>query len=242
MEAVSSECGDFAQRPANGVIVSWVRFAVLFSVLALVVPSAADRAGAVPAGAKSAASSELTDEFQAGVDAYRLGKYDDARVHLERVLVLDPKLPGPHRFLAAVASARQRWTECIAQARQAIALNPRSREIADTRKLHEDCRSQLGRPAYRAELGESAAIAVVSNVPGAMVRIGGLRYGGTPVAPRRIRPGAHEVEVDKPGFRPAHRAVDALPGIVTDVEVELEPVREPPPPPPRRERATTSIH
>jgi hypothetical protein len=225
---------EISRRAADkGDIVSGVRFAILLSVVALA-------AGSHPAHAAPAA--EIAREFQAGVDAYRLGEYDEARLHLDKVLRLDPKLPGPHRFLAAVASARQHWDECIAEARRAIQLNPRSREIADTRKLHDECRAQLGRPAYRAELGDHAAIAVVSNVAGARVRIGGLRYGGTPVAPRRIRPGAHEVDVDKRGFRPAHRAVEALPGIVTDVEIDLEPVTTDPPPRPVRERTSRSVH
>jgi hypothetical protein len=34
------------------------------------------------------------------------------------------------------------------------------------------------------------------------------------------------VAIEKPGYRPAYRSIDALPGIVTDLEIELEP--EPP--------------
>jgi tetratricopeptide (TPR) repeat protein len=182
-------------------------------------------AGLVVAVAPLAAapSAQLTRAFQAGVDAYRLGKYDDARAQLEKARSLDPKLPGPHRFLAAVAQAQQRWAECIAETRRALQLNPQSQEITETRKLHDSCRSSAGRPIYRAELGDGAAIAVTANVTGATVRIAGLRYGGTPVEPRLIKPGAIKLDVDKPGYKAAHVAVDVLPGIVTDVEVTLEP-------------------
>ena len=181
----------------------------------------------VASGAIAAPSAALTREFQAGVDAYRLGKYDDARAHLEKAQTIDPKLPGPHRFLGAVARAQHRWPDCIAETRRALQLNPRSSEAGETRKLHDACRASDGRPGYRAELGDSAAIAVTASaagasVHGATVRIAGLRYGGTPVEPRLIKPGAIQLEVEKPGYKPARVAIDALPGVVTDVEVTLE--------------------
>ncbi len=185
----------------------WVRAALVLLVLG-------DRVHAQPA--------QLTTEFQAGVDAYRLGKHDDARKHLEKARDLDPKLPGPHRFLAAVAQAQGRWDDCIIEARTAIELNPRSTEIADTRRLHDDCRASAGRAPYREELGESAAVAVTTNVPGATVRINGLTYGGTPMAPRPITAGTLEVEISKPGWKPVTKSVHALAGIVTDVAVDLE--------------------
>ncbi len=167
------------------------------------------------------AEDKVTREFEAGVDAFRLGKYDEARAHLEKAAKMNPALPGPHRFLAAVAQAQGRFEDCIASARAAIELNPRSGEIADTRKLHDTCRSSAGRAIFRDELGDGAAIAVVTSVPGATVTISGLGYGGTPLAPRRIKPGTHEVEVEKSGYRPARASVNALPGIVTDVILEL---------------------
>jgi len=217
MEAGSSDRGDFAQAalPSCAVPSPVPRVVALVALVALwPVVVGAGLAWAVPA--------ELTREFQAGVDAYRLGKYDEARAHLDRAQAIDPKLPGPHRFLAAVAQAQHRWSDCVAETRRALQLNPRSQEVAETRKLHDDCRAADGRPAYRGELGDSGAIAVTANVAGATVRIGGLRYGGTPVEPRLIKPGPIALDIDKPGYRPARVAVDALPGIVTDVTVELE--------------------
>lgn len=219
-----------------------VRFAVLSSGgVALAIIFGVGLGATLAAGAP-AVSAKLTKEFQAGVDAYRLGKYDEARAHLDKAQAIDPKLPGPHRFLAAVAQAQHRWADCIAETRRALQLNPRSKELAETRKLHDDCRAGDGRPAYTAELGEGAAIAIVTtNVTGATVRIGGLRYGGTPVEPRLIKPGTLVVDIDKQGYKPAHLTVDALPGVVTDVAVELEaadarpaPPAEPPAPPASR--------
>jgi hypothetical protein len=177
---------------------------------------------ALAAVAHAQPSTELTQTFQAGVDAYRLGKFDEARTHLEKARKMDPKLPGPHRFLAVVAQAQQRWQDCIDSARAAIELNPRSAEIADTRKVHDDCRTSDGRAPFREELGDSGAIAVTTNAIGATVKVDGLNYGGTPLAPRPITAGMHEVDLEKPGYKPAKVQVNALPGIVTDVKLDLE--------------------
>jgi hypothetical protein len=166
---------------------------------------------------------DLTKEFQAGVDAFRLGKLDEARAHLEKARSLDPKLPGPHRFLAAVAHAQTRWDDCIESGHKALEINPASSEAADTRKLYESCRVAAGRSPARQDLGDSAAIAVVTNVPGASVKINGLTYGGTPLAPRPITPGTLDIEIDKPGWKPIKRTVNAIAGVITDVNVDLEP-------------------
>lgn len=200
---------------------SFGSFAVVLATSLVMTPGASPGASAYSAA--RAVPARLTKEFQAGVDAYRLGKYDDARAHLDKAQAIDPKLPGPHRFLGAVAQAQHRWADCIAETRRALQLNPRSQEVAETRKLHDDCRASDGRPGFTAELGDGAAIAVVTtNVTSATVRIGGLRYGGTPVEPRLIKPGTLEMEIEKLGYKVARLTVDALPGIVTDVAVELE--------------------
>lgn len=168
-------------------------------------------------------SEKFTKEFQTGVDAYRLGKLDDARGHLEKAKKLEPKLPGPYRFIAAVAQAQQRWDECIENAHEALHLNPASTEAPETKKLYDGCRASGGRMPYRGpELGDAAAIAVSTNVPGATVRINKLSYGGTPLAPRRISAGALDVEITKLGYKPVHLNIEALAGIVNDVVVDLE--------------------
>src|SRR5688500_9496063 len=170
----------------------------------------------------SAQPAGVTKECQARVDWFWLGKYDEARAHLEKARDADPKLPGPYRFLAAVGQAQSNWDDCITNAHKAIALNPASSEAADTRKLYETCRVSAGRPPYRQDLGDSAAIAVTTNVPGATVKINGLTYGGTPLAPRPIAAGSLDIEIEKSGWKPAKRTVDAPTGIVTDVIVDLE--------------------
>lgn len=184
--------------------------------------------------ASAAPSAEVTRVFQAGVDAYRLGNYREARTHLERARTMSPSLPGPHRFLAALAQVEERWPECIAETRRALELNPQSGESDETRKLHESCRVADGRPASPGDLGDRAAIAITTNVPGTSVRVGQLRYGSTPLSPRAIRPGRLEIGLEKTGWKSVQLSIDALPGIVTDIEVTLEAVGAKPSTPPAK--------
>ncbi|MEO8549383.1 MAG: PEGA domain-containing protein [Kofleriaceae bacterium] len=175
------------------------------------------------ATAAAAPSEKFTREFNAGIDAYRLGKLDDARGHLEKAKKLDPKLPGPQRFLAAVAQRQQRWDDCIVAGHEALRLNPNSSEAPETRKLYDGCRASAGRMPYHGPaLGDAAAIAVTTSVPGATVKINKLAYGGTPLAPRRISAGTLDIDITKAGFKPVHVTVEALPGLVNDVVAELE--------------------
>jgi hypothetical protein len=176
-------------------------------------------------------SETFSREYQSGIDAFRLGELSRARTHLEKARSLEPKLPGPHRFLAAVARAQRRWTECITEARLALLAAPRSAEIEDTRRLYDSCRVGAGRAPYDAELIDTAAIAVESNVSGATIKIRGLVYGGTPLAPRPIPPGRVVVDIEKAGYKPVRVEIEALSGIVTDIVAELVPVVDPEAPP-----------
>lgn len=182
------------------------------------------------ATAVASANPEFRREFDAGVDAFRLGKYADARAHLEKARAIVPKAAAPLRFLAAVAQAEQRWTDCIDQARTALELEPNDKQVGDTRKLHEQCRVGAGRTPFRGA-PEAAAIAVSANVTGATVKINGLTYGGTPLAPREIVAGKPlAIEVEKLGYLPARTEAVAVTGIVTDVAVELSAAPEVEPP------------
>ena len=114
-----------------------IRVVVLGCVLAFAAVAAAQKP-----------SQEFIKEYQAGIDAYRLGHYDEARGHLDKARSLDASMPGPWRWLAAVAQAEEKWDECIASAREAIRLNPQSTEIVATRELHDQCRASAGKPEY----------------------------------------------------------------------------------------------
>jgi hypothetical protein len=175
-----------------------------------------------PAWAQAKPSPAFTKEFQAGVDAFRLGQYDEAVKHLDAAAKLEPSLPGPHRFLAAVAQAQSRWNDCIRSSRKAIELNPNSSEIAATRKLHDACRESDGRPLFSGEYGTGGALSVTANVAGATVSVDGLKYGATPLTPREFALGEVTVEVTKSGWKPASGKITVLPGVVTDLELTLE--------------------
>lgn len=169
---------------------------------------------------------KLAQRFQEGVDAYRLGDYVEARGHLEAARKLDPKLPGPHRFLAAVALAEKRYDDCITSAAQALRVAPQSRELDDTRKLHEDCRLAAGRPtfagAYREGGGALAITATFEDVSvGAAIAIDGRSSGSTPLYPRAISAGPHQIKVSRAGAGEQTLQIDVLPGVVTDVAVVL---------------------
>lgn len=162
----------------------------------------------------------LAREFQAGVDAYRLGEYDVARAHLEKARALDPSLPGPHRFLAALAKAQQRYGECVRHATTALEVAPQSREALDTRKLHDECRIADGRAPFRGTWGEGGALAVVAREQGSaafvQVRLDGKPIGSTPLSPRALAVGSYELTV---GTRVVRAQI--LAGVVTDLEIEL---------------------
>lgn len=177
---------------------------------------------AAPVGAQPKPPPAFTKEFQAGVDAFRLGQYDEAQKRLEAAAKLAPSLPGPHRFLAAVAQAQSRWDDCIASARTAIELNPTSSEIDATRKLHDGCRESDGRPSFSGEYGTGGALSVTANVAGATVTVEGLKYGATPLSPRAFALGDVTVTASKTGWKTATGKTRILPGVVSDLELTLE--------------------
>lgn len=183
--------------------------------LALAIVSVAAVAHAQP-------SSAFLAEFQAGTDAYRLGQYAEARAHLERAMAIEPSLPGPPRFLAAVDAAERKWDDCVTHARAAIVANPASSEILATRKLHDDCRAALDRPAFTGDYADGGALYVHTNIAGVEVTIGGLRAGASPLAPRAIALGPVEVSAEKAGWKSARATATIIPGVVTDVELVLE--------------------
>jgi hypothetical protein len=168
-------------------------------------------------------SAKFTDEYQAGIDAYRLGKYDEAKTHLEAAKAENATLPGPWRWLAAVAQVEGSWPDCVASAREALRLNPKSSEAPATRKLHDECRAAWGKPAFEGpyDVGQGA-LAVTTDQVGASVEVNKLKYGSTPMQPRVFSAGDTEVTVTKTGFLPATRKVTILEGVVTDVDFILE--------------------
>ena len=176
----------------------------------------------IAAVAHAQPSAQFLSEFQAGTDAYRLGDYAEARAHLERAMAIEPSLPGPPRFLAAVDAAERKWDDCVTHARAAIVANPASSEILATRKLHDDCRAALDRPAFTGDYADGGALYVQTNIAGAEITISGLRAGASPLAARAIALGPVEVSAEKTGWKSARGTATIIPGVVTDVVLVLE--------------------
>jgi hypothetical protein len=158
-------------------------------------------------------SKQFLDEYQKGIDAYRLGKFDEAKQHLE----------GPWRFLGAIAQAEQRFGDCVASTREAIRLNPTSSEIDATKKVHDECRASWGKPDFAGpyDVGQGA-ISINSDPAGAAIELSGLAYGATPIAPRTLAVGPVDITLTKTGYLPKTMTIEILPGVVTDVDVTLE--------------------
>lgn len=182
-------------------------------------------ASSARAQSSGSASAKLSRLFQEGVDAYRLGDYAEARKHLEAARKLDPKLPGPHRFLAAVALAEKRYEDCLGSAAQALRVAPESRELGDTRQLYDDCRAGAGKTGFNGSYGDGGAISITARFDdgtvGAAVIIDGKASGSTPLYPRAIPAGPHQIKISRVGFKEQVVTVDVLPGVVTDVDVLL---------------------
>jgi hypothetical protein len=196
------------------------RIAALACAAAVVLPRSAAAQKVPPA---------FTERYNAGQTAYHSGNFDEARKQFEAARAVR-NLPGPYRWLAATALAQGRLEDCIAKARGYLQLAPTGGQAAAVRALHDQCRRGLDRPAFDGDLASSGAIWIEGRsgdlaLEGVTVRLNGLRYGATPMAPRSVALGAVEVTLEAPGYLPATASAVVLPGIVTDVVVEL--VRDP---------------
>lgn len=174
--------------------------------------------------ARAQPEADFARELQDGITALQAGRLADARASLTRARSIDRKAGAPHRYLARLSKLEKEWELCIDEAREALVVDP-STEVAELRQLHADCRSAAGRPQPDFAIGDQAAVAISANVL-ATVKLRGEPFGGTPVAPRLVPPGRLALDIEKGGYQTAHVDIDALPGIVTDVRVELQPGEE----------------
>ena len=182
---------------------------------------------ALALAAASVARAQPTDvvqTFQAGVDAFRLGKYAEARELLEKARALGPEAAGaapvprrgrPGRAAAGTTASRRR-----ARRSRSSPTRPRSRRPA--RSTTPAARARAA-PSFTGSYGDGGAIAVTANVEGATVTLGGLRYGATPLAPRQLAVGPVEVPSRRPAGSRPEVETEVLPQLVTDVVVTLEP-------------------
>lgn len=167
-------------------------------------------------------SPKFMKAYQAGQDAYNLGKFDEAKKQFEAARTLGPAFAGPHRMLAAVGKAQNRFGDCMKAAERFVELAPDSSNAPTVRKLHAECRKLLGRAEFKGQFGDGGAIAISTNVEGALVRLNGLSYGATPLEPRAFALGPVDVSVEKRGYIKQEAKATIVAGLVIDVVFTLE--------------------
>ncbi len=174
----------------------------------------------------AAARGAFDAAYEAGQDAFNLGKYDDAWRHFLKARELAPDKPGPYRWLGRTARVRREWQDCLAYSLDALRMHPTSKQAPEVRKDVAACRAGLGRPAFAGTLhAGQGAVAVIADVDGASVSVDGIAKGRTPLEPVPLATGHHTVRVDGKGLAPVERPVDVLEGVVIDVEIALRPNR-----------------
>jgi tetratricopeptide (TPR) repeat protein len=167
---------------------------------------------------------DFNESWNRGQDAFNLGRYDEARAHFERARELEPKSPGPYRYLGKIAKVQQRYRDCLKASAEAIRLKPDSPNVPEVKKDLDECRAGLNLPPLRAQLvAGQGALSVTANVEGAVVTVDGARKGATPLEPVPLPAGPVVIAVSKEGYLPGEKTADVVPGIVVDVEVELAP-------------------
>lgn len=156
------------------------------------------------------------------LDAFHLGRYDQALGLFEEARTLAPDKPGPYRYLGRTARALERWQDCVDNTVEAVRRNPRSRFTAEIVLDLEACRVALGRsPAGNLPVGQGA-IGVKTNIDGVSVKLDGINRGTTPLEPFPAQPGMHTLELRAEGYMPLELPIDVVPGIVIDLEVSLD--------------------
>jgi hypothetical protein len=149
-----------------------------------------------------------------GVDAFRNGRYEEARQAFAECYALMPK-SDVLRNLSISEIQSGRYVDAARHLTVLLAgadLPANVREEATLRL--QQAEAQIGR------------LNVNVDVPGATVSIDGVPVGRTPLdGPWYIEPGQHEVTVSKQGYPQDSRQIYALAGVAIPVNVLLESLR-----------------
>lgn len=183
-----------------------------------------------------AAESDLErakEDFKAGATAYAAGDYLAAIQALDAAYRLTPlpaiafSLGQAHRRQYFVDHEREHLDRAIALFRQYIELSPNGSRRADAL----DALSQLeplavAQPkasspnAVSADALRRTRVLITSDAPGAELALDGAPPMPSPLI-REVEPGKHRVHVTAPGFFPADRELNAIPGELTLTPVQL---------------------
>lgn len=152
------------------------------------------------------------DLWYRGVDAFRNGDYEAARLAFAECYQLMPKsdvlrnLSISEIHSGHYVSAARHLTQLLAAPGE---LPPNVRQEATTRLAQAE--AQIG------QLG------IQVDVAGADIRVDGVSIGSSPLEGKwYVDPGQHEIAISKPGYPVERRQVFALAGVLIPVEVSLE--------------------
>jgi hypothetical protein len=187
------------------------------SVQARAAASATGAPGKAAADAKSEADpppaqvKRARDLWYRGVEAFRKGDYEEARLAFTECYALMPK-SDVLRNLSISEIQSGHYVSAARHLRQLLAageLPTNVREEATTRLAQAE-----------AQIGQ---LAVTVDVAGADISVDGTNVGRSPLDDSwYLEPGLHEVIVSKPGYPVDQRQIFALAGVSIPVEVSLE--------------------
>jgi hypothetical protein len=149
-----------------------------------------------------------------GVDAFRNGRYEEARQAFSECYALMPKSD----VLRNLSISEIQSGHYVAAARHLT-------ELLSGADLPADVREEATRRLAQAE-AQIGKLNVSVDVPGALVNIDGAPIGRTPLdGSWYLEPGQHEVAISKSGYPDETRQIYALAGVAIPVTVSLEALR-----------------
>lgn len=156
------------------------------------------------------------DLWYRGVDAFRAGNYEEARIAFAECYQLMPKSDVLRNLSISeiqsghYVSAARHLTQLLAAAPAELPSNVR-----------EEATSRLAQA--EAQIGQ---LQISVDVAGAEISIDGNVVGRSPLPGKwYIEPGQHEIQISKAGYPVESRQVFALAGVAIPVEVSLETLR-----------------
>lgn len=155
------------------------------------------------------------DLWYRGVEAFRNGKYEEARVAFAECYQLMPKSD----VLRNLSISELHSGHYVDAARHLTQLLASPGELPE--KVREEANNRLAQA--QAQIGQ---LAITVDVPGAEIRIDDQVIGTSPLEGNwYIEPGQHQISVSKQGYPVEERQVFALAGVSIPVSVSLEALR-----------------
>jgi PEGA domain-containing protein/tetratricopeptide repeat protein len=178
-------------------------------------PNPTQSAPSAPAGQSNADTEKARALWYRGVEAFRAGDYEAARVAFEQCYKLMPKT-DVLRNLSISELESGHYVSGARHLSQLLkspeALNDKARKEAEKRLAQAE--AQVGR------------LAIVVDVTGADVVVDGVNVGKSPLdGSVYVEPGQHVLLVSKQGYPTEQRQLFALAGVAIPVEVSLDALR-----------------